>query len=382
MLKIFQAPLSLAFGLWDRFNSKMVAAMNAAGIPCTASTLWPDFWTRHLFFSGLPYLYPLFRSVVAPASCRLHLTSVQSNDVVWVNGASLPIIDTECWFERQAIKRGASYVFWLEDDWFSDPKLRPTADARMVLADLTVAVTPSLRDRILQLYPGRRVVLLEEPIDVERLAPERPERESQKGVVLWTGRPWALQGLVSLNGVLERVYRDTPFTLRIVVGGKRPNVSLSIPWEWLPYSRSREAAYAAGALAGLAPLDDTVFNRCKGNYKVKTYMALGVPPLVTAIGYNNHLIRNGETGFLLTSEGDWEIVLRTMLTDTRLAAKIGDAARAHIIEKYSYKALMPVWAAVLQDSFPRKLMGTSGQRELSSARDGLPKSNAIGCSHP
>jgi glycosyltransferase involved in cell wall biosynthesis len=355
MLRIFKAPEAFSFGLEDRFNGEMVRCLNRNGITCVVKDLWSDFFARYLFFSALPYACRIYLSFVAPFNCRMHLSTICADDVIWINGPSLPITDTECWFEKKVIQRGASYIFWLEDDYFSDPMLKPIAEARMELAHLVVAVTPTLRDRISQLYPDRPVILLEEPIDVERVSPRKAPQDRQQPLVIGGGRPWALKKLTMLNGALERVYRDIPFTLRIITGSKKPDIPLSIPWEWIPYNRWKEAEYASGAVAGLAPLEDTVYNKCKGNYKVKTYMALGVPPLTSPIGYNNHIIRHEETGFLLNSEIEWESVLRELLQDSSFATKIGKAARSYIMEKYSYDVLMPVWAEALKNIFPEKL---------------------------
>jgi glycosyltransferase involved in cell wall biosynthesis len=356
MLRIYKGPEAFSFGLEDRFSRKMEISLNQCGIPCLVKDIWSNFWSRNLFFAKVPYGYRLFRQVVAPFNCWIHLSEIKPNDVVWASGPSSPIFDTACWFERNVIEKGAAYVFWIEDDWFSDPLLKPSAEARMKLADLTVAVTPSLRDRIKELYPDKGVIMLEEPIDVERLTPVKVGEETKEPIVLWNGRPWALKKLPMLNGILERVYRKIPFTLRIVTGNKRPEISLTIPWEWKPYDRIREAEYAAGAIAGLAPLEDTLFNRCKGNYKVKTYMALGVPPLASSIGYNHHLIRHGENGFLVKSEEDWEAALIALLNDRPLARKLGAAARQETIIRYSYEALMPVWAEALRRAFREKLV--------------------------
>ena len=278
MLKIFQPSESFSLGLEDRFNEKMVKALNGSGVPCVAKRLWPDFWARHLFFSHVPYGHHIFRRIIAPLSCHAHLSAIRPDDVVWVNGPSLPIFDTSCRFERGVIRRGASYVFWVEDDWFSDPYMKQTACARMELADLTVAVTPGLRDRILELYPNKLVIVLEEPIDVDRLDPGQAPIDPDRPSVIWSGRPRAFDKLLKLDNMLGRIYRDIPFRLRIITGSKKPDFPLSIPWEWLPYSREKEAERAAGAVAGLAPLTRTTYDSCKGNYKVKTYMALGVPP--------------------------------------------------------------------------------------------------------
>ncbi len=352
MLRIYKSPAAFAFGLEDRFSAEMQRCLTRSGVPCVVKDLWSNLLARHLFFSKVPRGYKVYRRWVAPFYCWRHLREVQPDDVVWINWTSLPVLDTACRFERQVLQKGASYLFWLEDDWFSDPELKASADARMGLAHAVVAVTPSLGERIAGLYPRARVLVLEEPIDVERLAPVAKAEDGARPVVLCGGRPWALGKLPVLNGVLERVYKDIPFTLRVVSGRARPQISFSIPWEWLPYDASTEAAYAAGAVAGLAPLPNTVFNTCKGNYKVKTYMAMGVPPLTSPIGYNHRLVKHGQTGFLLDTENEWEATLRALLTDSSMAAKVGRAAREDTVARYSYAALMPVWAEALQKAFP------------------------------
>ena len=356
MLRIFKAPESFSFGLEDRFSAKMRHALTSCGVPCAIADIWPDFWARNLYFTRLPYADRPFRHLIAPMACRKHLSNIEPEDVVWLAGTSLPIPDTECWFEKKVLERGASYVFWLEDDWFSNESTRTSAEVRVALADLIVAVTPTLTERISGLFPTKRVLLLEEAIDVERLAPRTSVRQSSQPVVLWTGRPWNLKKLLALNTVLASVYKDIPFTLRVVTGRSRPEVKFSVPWEWLPYDPSREAEYAAGAVAGIAPLENSVYETCKGNYKVKTYMALGVPPLTSPVGYNYHLIRHGENGFLLDSGQEWEAAIRQLLTDSSFTSKIGAAARETIINRYSYDALMPIYADTLQKAFPGKAL--------------------------
>lgn len=354
MLRIYKYPAHFSRGLEDRFSKGMEQALNSSGIRCKVSTLWPDCLTRLILNIPGSYSHRFFHSVIAPFFSRLHLAAIKPGDVVWINGASM-LFDTVCAMERSVKRKGASYVFWMEDDLFSDELLKASAICRMSLADLVIAVTSALEARIRELFPDARVITLEEPIDTDRLQPRPISGRQAKPLVVWGGRVWNLKKLISLNAVLERVYRDSPFELRIITADSKPNVPLSIPWTWKPYDPAKEAEYNSGAVAGLAPLEDTTYNRCKGNYKVKTYMAMGVPPLTSPVGYNLHLIRNGETGFLLNSDEEWESTLRMLLANPSLAARVGAAARSDIIRRYWYPNLMPVWAESLFRIFPAQL---------------------------
>lgn len=56
---------------------------------------------------------------------------------------------------------------------------------------------------------------------------------------------------------------------------------------------------------GVMPLVDTVINRSKSAFKLKQYLACGVPALASDVGDNSLFIKDGENGFLCRTEADW-----------------------------------------------------------------------------
>ena len=56
---------------------------------------------------------------------------------------------------------------------------------------------------------------------------------------------------------------------------------------------------------GVMPLVDTVINRSKSAFKLKQYLACGVPALTSDVGDNSQFIKDGENGFLCKTEADW-----------------------------------------------------------------------------
>jgi hypothetical protein len=69
----------------------------------------------------------------------------------------LPITDTHCWFEKQVVNEVHPY-FMAWDDYFSTPPEinRSSSDA---ISTFNSCITPTLRDRILQLYPDKKVLV-------------------------------------------------------------------------------------------------------------------------------------------------------------------------------------------------------------------------------
>jgi glycosyltransferase involved in cell wall biosynthesis len=351
MLKIFTHPISNSSGS-DTVGPRTVQELQANGIESEHHDLWPEETAERL----LRFMTPRFqirtiRYAVAPYTCRKHARNLGSGNVVMVVGSAVPL-DTRCRFERE-IKRRNHYVFNLKDDYFSIPKpLWPQmAKVRIPLADLVVVVNEALRERVLSFFPNANVEVFDEPVDVDRVKPlgglsERPS-------LVWAGHMASQTELPSIIAPLERVYREVPFTLRIVSGQWTPtNLRLPFPWEWKPYRNDGEASLLSGAWAGLAPLGDSTYARCKGTFKVKVYMAAGLPSVASAVGNHCALIRHGETGYLTRDADDWVDALVRLLRDPQHAYEVGAAARRDVVERFSHENLMPSWAQKLRHHFP------------------------------
>jgi hypothetical protein len=66
-----------------------------------------DFWARSFSLSAL--CRTSFYKFVGSLCCRMHLSEIHADDVVWINGPSLPITDTHCWFEKQVVNEVHPY---------------------------------------------------------------------------------------------------------------------------------------------------------------------------------------------------------------------------------------------------------------------------------
>ena len=202
------------------------------------------------------------------------------------------------------------------------------------------------------LFPDARVVVLEEPIDVERLAPVSANRSSDLPFIVWTGHVTSMADLKESAEILNRVHAKHPFKLRIISGPDKPRLDVSFSWEWFPFNGPKEAEYLSGAAAGLAPLEDGVYSRCKGGYKVKTYLAAGIPVVASPVGHHCHLIRSGENGILADKPEKWEAALVKLLKEPAYAKHLGEAGRDSAKKRFSHEVLIPRWASELKETFP------------------------------
>jgi glycosyltransferase involved in cell wall biosynthesis len=254
-------------------------------------------------------------------------------------------------FEKSIKDRGARYVFQLHDDWFSVPGWREAALERVRLADMVGGLTSGLVESIKNNCPFSSPIIMRGAIDVERLYPAQKPNLTQLPKVVWTGNPANLKEIPNVQTLLAEVYSQKPYNLTIISGNERPHIDLPIPWEWLPYDEKREAERISGACAGLAPLEDSPYARCKDVFKVKTYMACGVPPIATAIGNNLDVIRDSKTGYLVTTSKEWETRLYELVSNPTKAHLMGQAARAECVARFSHEAIIPEWIDALENTF-------------------------------
>lgn len=126
-----------------------------------------------------------------------------------------------------------------------------------------------------------------------------------------------------------------PHTLR-----GHPNV------EWQPLSPGNYSSFAAYFNQQvfdiyIAPLDDSLFNRCKSSVKYLEYTALGIPGVCSDLEPYTSIVDPGVSGLLADSAEQWEKQLETLINDvpTRLniASKSQEAVRKHWLLSNHYQ---------------------------------------------
>lgn len=125
----------------------------------------------------------------------------------------------------------------------------------------------------------------------------------------------------------------------------------------------------------IAPLTDTLFNRCKSAVKFLEYGALGIPAVYSKIPPYDSAVRHGETGLLASTSDEFARCLNVLIDDLALRQTIGSCARSHVRSHHLLSQQTSAWElpfqAVLSGSVARR------DREVSlplSAFRGLAQS--------
>ena len=99
---------------------------------------------------------------------------------------------------------------------------------------------------------------------------------------------------------------------------------------------------------GVAPLEDTYFNKAKSELKYIEYTALGIPTVCTDIEAYNGVIKDGVNGFLAKNTEEWVEKLEKLVINKNLRKKIHNNALRDISTNYKLEDRVKQWDDLLK----------------------------------
>jgi len=158
----------------------------------------------------------------------------------------------------------------------------------------------------------------------------------------WMGSPGTTRDLLMLEGVLDGL-RDAEV---VVAGADAKKVhwpgAVLRPWRY-----DTEVETVQGFSVGVMPLQRQTWTQGKCALKALIYMACGVPCVATPYGAVCDIIRHGENGLFADSPAEWRDALGR-LRDPALRARLGEAGRATVTERFSLEQASPRLLAFLE----------------------------------
>lgn len=261
-------------------------------------------------------------------------------DVIYLQRELLPFGPpiVERWLKR----RGAVVMFDYDDALFIHKSSRYTPLASLIrspdkvrrlfsIVDCTVAGNDWLRDAARA--EGGAAETLEVAEDTARIPMHAPHTNDAPVTIGWLGSPSTVKYLHFIAPVLQDIAQRYPETQFHIMGGGDFQMD-GVPWQLSDWSLDAELQALATFDIGLMPLPPEDWAKGKSGGKARTYMAAGVVPVCSAIGYNTELLRHGQTGFLCTTPQDWTRAIEAVLTDPALRQRIAVAARADVETRF------------------------------------------------
>jgi glycosyltransferase involved in cell wall biosynthesis len=123
----------------------------------------------------------------------------------------------------------------------------------------------------------------------------------------------------------------------------------------------------------LAPLESgNPFCKAKSEIKYTEAAILSIPTVASCIGAYEFAIRDGETGFLASSTDEWIAKLERLLIKPSLRHRIGEAARADVLERYTPTVLGQELVQTLNDIREHYARQKASMLELDSPSKKTP----------
>jgi len=193
---------------------------------------------------------------------------------------------------------------------------------------------------------AREVTVIPSTIDTD-VYQIQPRARNRVPVIGWTGSVTTMPYLMALAPALRRLREKREFELR-VIGAKVDIEGLAV--RCLPWRAETEPDDLRALDVGLMPLPDDEWSRGKGGMKALQYMALGIPPVVSPVGVNTTIVRDGINGFHACTEEEWIDRIALLLEDEPLRWRLGQEARRTVEESYSARAHAPRLARILTEA--------------------------------
>lgn len=193
---------------------------------------------------------------------------------------------------------------------------------------------------------AREVTVVPSTIDTD-FYQVRPRARNPVPVIGWTGSVTTARYLAVLAPMLRRLRAKWEFELRII-GAKIELGGLAV--RCVPWRGASEPEDLREMDIGLMPLPDDEWARGKCGMKALQYMGLGIPPVVSPVGVNASIVRDGINGFHARTHEEWIDRIGLLLEDEALRRRLGQEARKTVEESYSARGHAPRLAQILLEA--------------------------------
>jgi glycosyltransferase involved in cell wall biosynthesis len=272
-------------------------------------------------------------------------------DAVVVHREAFPI--GPAWVERALAALGTSYLYDFDDAVYlpnvseanrAFGRLKAPGKVAAIVrhAGAVIAGNDHLAEWAGQHNPNVRVIPT--TIDTNAYGSRVAGSPADRVVIGWTGSSTTIQHLEPLGPLLRELQAEHGVGLRVI-----SDVEFGIDGadiENVRWSSATEAADLAAIDIGVMPLPDEEWARGKCGAKALQFMAMGIPTVMSPVGANVKIARDG-AALLASTPDEWRRALTDLIEDPQRRRRIGDAGRRRVVEEYSVHANAGAWRDAL-----------------------------------
>lgn len=180
--------------------------------------------------------------------------------------------------------------------------------------------------------------------------PDPGGRTSARPTIGWSGTSSGFPYLYAIESALKTILDRVPDAILKIVADRAPQFQTLPPHRVVfeRWSPAREAAVLREFSVGLMPLEDTPWARGKCSFKMLTYMACGIPVVVSPVGMNTEVLGHGACGYAASTQEEWIDTVSSLLRDEATAHAMGKVGRQITQTHYARRVIGPKLAQLLR----------------------------------
>lgn len=204
----------------------------------------------------------------------------------------------------------------------------------MKKADHVISCTPKL-DEFVRQY-NHNTTDISSTINTQTYIPKDDHSLSSPIIIGWSGSHSTSKYLHLLSKVLRSLGHKYQFKLKVV--GDKDFSMEGVHIEAVEWNSKEEVRELKSFDIGLYPLPDEEWVYGKSGLKALQYMSLGIPTVASNIGANKRIIENGENGFLVDNDEQWQQAIERLIEDISLRQKLAENSVQTVKDKFSVSA--------------------------------------------
>ena len=295
-----------------------------------------------VFFYKQGFYFSKFKVLVKSFFRRWRDTSrVRSFDAVFIQREAF-MLGTS-FFERRIAKTGVPIIFDYDDAiWRSNREggnktLSFLKNPDKISEIISVSSFVIAGNQYLADYASKycdNVSIIPTTIDTEY---HKSTASHSEIVIGWTGTFSTFPYLKELFPVLRKIKASFP-QVKFNVICDLDTVIPELGIRTTLWNKEDEIIQLQSISIGVMPLPDNDWSKGKCGFKGLQYMSLKIPTLMSPVGVNVDILRDGENGFLPDSPEQWYNRLTQLIQDKSLRIEMGEKGYQSVISNYSVNA--------------------------------------------
>ncbi len=316
--------------------------LESNGFHCEHSNFISDIDDSYLYRKG-HYVQKFSILVNAILKRMKDVSRANEFDIVFIHREALLLGST--YFEKRFRKTKAKMVYdfddsiWLGDTSDANKKLRwlkyPGKIAKIIsLSDMVFVGNKYLASYAA--YYNSNIKIVPTTIDTEEYKRNiSNKRNDGKICIGWTGSITTIKHFEFAIPILKKLKEKYGVKLVIKVIGDKNYVNEELGIHGQGWSKENEIDELSSFNIGIMPLPSDEWSKGKCGLKGLQYMALEIPAIMSPVGVNSEIIKDGVNGFLATTEQEWLDKISILIDNEEMRIKMGQEARKTIVDRYS-----------------------------------------------